>query len=186
MGRPADAPGAAAAVRSRCGPISPPPRSTPPPPREFPMFLEITAAGTRGAHLVALSETLAGRRAGIRALRDAHLLAAPIPASRGGFGVPGIHALAAVVGRLARADARTAMEAEVDLVAALMTVRAWRRALRAGDGTRCAALEHEMRRVARQGATADLAPDAGDGALLEGAIAATLLDASISLGVAEA
>ncbi|MGZ6680380.1 MAG: acyl-CoA dehydrogenase family protein [Solirubrobacteraceae bacterium] len=127
--------------------------------------MELTARTPAGAALVALAERLAEDLAsraaahdrdgtypheGIRALRDADYLAAPVPAELGGLGVSSVHDLIVASGRLARGDASVAIGVNMHLVAVMALARRWRIAAAAGNARRVRAFAQSLESVARE------------------------------------
>jgi alkylation response protein AidB-like acyl-CoA dehydrogenase len=160
--------------------------------------MELTAQTAAGARLLVLAGDLATRAArhdhadhdraathppaAIDALRDAGYLAAPIPEAHGGLGVASVHDLVVASSRLARGDASVAIAANMHLAAVLTMVRRWRVAGAAGHARRAAALASTLEAVARDRIVLTAAASEPGAEHL----AAGLLHASVSLGVAEA
>ncbi|MDA0160920.1 acyl-CoA dehydrogenase family protein [Solirubrobacter ginsenosidimutans] len=144
-------------------------------------MIELQATTGPGAWLVRLAGELGERDAsfphtGVAALKRAGFFTAPIPAELGGLGVTSVHDVVVASSRLARGDAALASEVNVHLAAVLALVRRWS----AGRSSRLAAA---LREVVSDGVVLGhgFIEDAG----LEHRLLAELLDASVSLGVAE-
>jgi hypothetical protein len=142
-------------------------------------MIELNAATRSGAWLVRLAGELGERDAlssdtGVAVLKRAGYYAAPIPAELGGLGVTSVHDVVVAASRLARGDASLAIEVNEHLAQVLYLVRRWA----AGRSPLHAAT---LREVVREGVVLG----GGDGCL-ERDLLAELLDASASLGIAEA
>jgi hypothetical protein len=145
-------------------------------------MIELNAATRSGAWLVRLAGELGERDAlssdtGAAVLKRAGYYTAPIPAELGGLGVTSVHDVVVASSRLARGDAALAAEVNMHLAAVLAHVRRWS----AGRSPRLAAA---LREVVSEGVV--LGHGFVAGADLEHKLLAELLDASVSLGVAEA
>jgi hypothetical protein len=136
-----------------------------------------------GRRLVAMAEELATApaedAAGVGALRATGYLASAVPVELGGLDADSVHDQLVACSRLARGDALLALDVNHHVLAVLAMTRRWRMAVARGDERRAQAAGAPLRAIAAGGPllTGDPAdPDP----------AAVLLDAAVSLGVAEA
>lgn len=136
------------------------------PSRRGPRPQRLRARTPEGAGLVATVEVLAagfvdGARAHDRtgtfatehldALRDAGVLAAPIPAELGGGGVSSVHDVLVAMSRLAEADPATTIGVNMHLAVLLNVLRTRSVLAHLGDHHRVAAIDEQLRLVVEAG-----------------------------------
>jgi len=117
---------------------------------------ELTAITDPGRRLVELAEANAALCAetaaihdregsfaveSIAALRESGFFAGPVPESHGGLGVDSVHDVMVAISRLARADASTAIAANMHLAGGAVIVRLLQRRRAEDDGSSVAVLE---------------------------------------------